>query len=209
MVMQAFPLAEKYRNPVMILGDGLIGQMMEPVIFPKDLSTEAINKDDWATNGMDTRNTQKRNLVRSLYLDPDDLNQHNLSLKAKYDRMIEEEIRYDLYNTDIDYEGLIVSYGTMSRVCRTAVDNLKKEGLKVGLIRPQTLFPFPEKAVHAAAAKESCRCVFSVEMSMGQLVEDVRLAVEGQRPVHWYGKCGGEVPTPEDVMAAVTAHLTL
>ena len=203
MVMQAFPLAEKYRNPVMILGDGLIGQMMEPVAFPDDLQTEPSNKDDWATSGMDTRGTKTRNLVKSLYLVPDELNEHNLRLKAKYDRMTREEIRYDMYNTDSDYECLIVSYGTMSRVCRTAIDNLKEEGLEVGMIRPQTLFPFPEQAVHDAAVKESCRSVYSIEMSMGQMVEDVRLAVQGERPVHWYGKCGGDVPTPEEVREAI------
>ena len=203
MVMQAFPLAEKYRNPVMILGDGLIGQMMEPVAFPDDFRTEPSNKDDWATSGMDTRGAKTRNLVKSLYLVPDELNEHNLMLKAKYDRMIREEIRYDTYNTDSDYERLIVSYGTMSRVCRTAIDNLKEEGLEVGMIRPQTLFPFPEQAVHDAAVKASCRGVYSIEMSMGQMVEDVRLAVQGERPVHWYGKCGGDVPTPEEVMGAV------
>jgi 2-oxoglutarate ferredoxin oxidoreductase subunit alpha len=203
MVMQAFPLAEKYRNPVMILGDGLIGQMMEPVAFPDDFRTEPSNKDDWATSGMDTRGTKTRNLVKSLYLVPDELNEHNLALKDKYDRMAREEIRYDTYNTDSDYERLIVSYGTMSRVCRTAIDNLKEEGLEVGMIRPQTLFPFPEQAVHDAAVKASCRSVYSIEMSMGQMVEDVRLAVQGERPVHWYGKCGGDVPTPEEVMGAV------
>ncbi len=203
MVMQAFPLAEKYRNPVMILGDGLIGQMMEPVAFPDDFRTEPSNKDDWATSGMDTRGAKTRNLVKSLYLVPDELNEHNLRLKAKYDRMTREEIRYDTYNTDSDYECLIVSYGTMSRVCRTAIDNLKEEGLEVGMIRPQTLFPFPEQAVHDAAVKASCQGVYSIEMSMGQMVEDVRLAVEGERPVHWYGKCGGDVPTPEEVMGAV------
>lgn len=203
MVMQAFPLAEKYRNPVMILGDGLIGQMMEPVAFPDDFRTEPSNKDDWATSGMDTRGAKTRNLVKSLYLVPDELNEHNLMLKAKYDRMTREEIRYDTYNTDSDYERLVVSYGTMSRVCRTAIDNLKEEGLEVGMIRPQTLFPFPEQAVHDAAVKKSCRGVYSIEMSMGQMVEDVRLAVQGERPVHWYGKCGGDVPTPEEVMGAV------
>ncbi len=203
MVMRAFPLAEKYRNPVMILGDGLIGQMMEPVSFPEDRKTAPINNEEWATSGMEYRNSKSRNLVKSLYLNPDELNAHNLKLKAKYEKMAEEEVRFESYNIDVDYEALIVSYGTMSRVCRTAVDNLKREGFEVGLIRPQTLFPFPEKAVYEAAKKESCHRVYSIEMNMGQMVEDVRLSVEGCRPVTWYGKCGGEVPTPEVVMAAV------
>ena len=165
MVMMAFPLAEKYRNPVMIMGDGLIGQMMEPVEFPEHLKSEASNKDDWASNGMDTRKSDTRNLVKSLFLDPEALNQNNLTLKAKYDRMKEEEVRYEAYNVDSDYQMLIVSYGTMSRVCRTAIDQLKEEGIEVGMIRPQTLFPFPLEAIREAAVKESCKRVFSIEMS--------------------------------------------
>lgn len=203
MMMTAFPLAEKYRNPVMILGDGLIGQMMEPVEFPDHLRTEPSNKDAWATSGMDTRKSTKRNLVKSLFLDPVQLNEHNLILKAKYDQMKKEEIRYEGYNIDADYKVLIVSYGTMSRVCRTAIDELKADGLEVGMIRPQNVFPFPGKAIYDAAIKASCRAVVSVEMSMGQMVEDVERSVMGVRSVDWYGKCGGEVPTPEEVMEEV------
>ena len=207
MMMRAFGLAEKYRNPVMILGDGLIGQMMEPVAFPDDLQVEPSNKDDWATNGMATRRSEQRNLVKSLYLNPEELNAHNLKLKAKYERMARDEVRFEAYNCQGDYQLLVVSYGTMSRVCRTAIDNLQQEGFEVGMVRPQTLFPFPMQAVAEAAAKPSCQAVLSVEMSMGQLVEDVRLAVEGRKPVSWYGKCGGEVPTPEEVMKAIAdAH---
>ena len=141
MVMIAFPLAEKYRNPVMILGDGLIGQMMEPVEFPDDLKTEPSNKDAWATNGMDTRGSDTQNIVRSLFLDPVALNDNNLTLRAKYERMKSEEVRFEAYNTDGDYQLLIVSYGTMSRVCKTAIDTLKADGIEVGLIRPQNLIP--------------------------------------------------------------------
>jgi 2-oxoglutarate ferredoxin oxidoreductase subunit alpha len=200
MVMMAFPLAEKYRNPVMILGDGLIGQMMEPVEFPDHLKTDAVNHDDWAVNGLDTRRSQKRNLLRSLYLDPEVLNRHNLGLKAKYDRMKREEVRYEEYNMDGDYGVLVVSYGTMSRVCRTAIDTLKEDGIEVGMIRPQTVFPFPETAIEKAAGRDSCRAVACIEMSMGQMVEDVERSVKGCRSVSWYGKCGGEVPTPEEVV---------
>jgi 2-oxoglutarate/2-oxoacid ferredoxin oxidoreductase subunit alpha len=207
MVMEAFPLAEKYRNPVMILGDGLIGQMMEPVVFPDHLQTEPSNKNDWASNGMDHRKSKTRNLVKSLFLDPVQLNDNNLQLKAKYDRMRAEEVRYESYHTDGDYRGLIVSYGTMSRVCRTAIDMLADEGIEVGMIRPRTLFPFPEKAVAEAAAKPSCAHVLSIEMSMGQMVEDVERCVKGRVPVSWYGKCGGEIPTPEEVIDVVKARV--
>ncbi|UCF94750.1 MAG: 3-methyl-2-oxobutanoate dehydrogenase subunit VorB [Desulfobacterales bacterium] len=203
MVMQAFPLSEKYRNPVMVLGDGLIGQMMEPVEFPEHLRTEPSNKDEWATNGMDTRRSNQRNLVKTLYLVPEELNAHNLMLKAKYEQMEREEVRFDTYNLDGDYQVLLVSYGTMSRVCRTAIDNLKAQGLEVGMVRPQHVFPFPHKAVYEAAARESCRSVLCVEMCMGQMLEDVERSVAGRRPTSWYGKCGGEVPTPEEVMQAV------
>jgi 2-oxoglutarate ferredoxin oxidoreductase subunit alpha len=203
MVMRAFPLAEKYRNPVMILGDGLIGQMMEPVEFRDDLKVAPSNKDEWATNGMDTRKSTTRNLVKSLYLDPEELNGHNLKLKAKYDQMEREEILYEAYNLEGEYKVLVTSYGTMSRVCRTAIDNLKEEGLEIGMVRPQHVFPFPEEAILEAATKESCKAVVSIEMSMGQMLEDVERSVMGKRPVSWYGKCGGEVPTPEEVMEAL------
>ncbi len=205
MVMMAFPLAEKYRNPVMIVGDGLIGQMMEPVEFPDNLTVKPSNKDDWATNGMDTRGSKEKNIVKSLYLDPDELNDHNLTLKAQYERMKKEEIRFEAYNTNGDYKILIVSYGTMSRVCKTAIDNMKAKGIETGMIRPKTLFPFPLKAVHDAAVKQSCKAVISIEMSMGQMVEDVERAVLGQRPVSWYGQCGGNVPSPDEIEEQVMA----
>jgi 2-oxoglutarate ferredoxin oxidoreductase subunit alpha len=207
MVMAAFPLAEKYRNPVMILGDGLIGQMMEPVEFPDQLKSAPSNKDEWATNGLDTRKSAQRNLVRTLYLVPEELNAHNLKLKAKYERMKQEEVRCETYNLEGDYRVLIVSYGTMSRVCRTVIDNFKEKGIEIGMVRPQTLFPFPRQAVYDAASKASCRAAISIEMSMGQLVEDVELSVRGAKPVHWYGKCGGEVPTPEEVMEEIENRL--
>ena len=161
------------------------------------------NNDEWATSGMDTRKSDKRNLVKTLYLVPEELNEHNLMLKAKYDRMEKAEVRSVAYNIDTDYAALIVSYGTMSRVCRTAIDNMKNEGLSVGMIRPQTLFPFPEEQVLAAAEKASCKVVASIEMSMGQMIEDIQRSVQGKKPVQWYGKCGGDVPTPEEVMAFV------
>jgi 2-oxoglutarate ferredoxin oxidoreductase subunit alpha len=207
MTMQAFTLAEKYRNPVMIMGDGLIGQMMEPVEFPDDLKTEPSNKNDWATNGMAHRKSKKRNLVKSLFLDPTELNNNNLVLKAKYEQMKKEEVQYELYNADADYQVLITSYGTMSRVCRTAIDMLKSEGIEVAMLRPKTLFPFPEKAVFDASGKESCKAVISIEMSMGQMVEDVERCVKGRRPVEFYGECGGEIPTPEKIIEIIKGLL--
>ena len=207
MTMKAFTLAEKYRGPVMILGDGLIGQMMEPVEFPDDLKTEPSSKDDWATSGMDTRKSKKRNLVKSLFLDPKELNDNNLALKAKYIQMKKEEIRFEAYNTDGDYKVLITSFGTMSRVCRTAIDLLKEEGIEVAMLRPKTVFPFPEQAVFDAATKESCKSVISIEMNMGQMVEDVERCVKGQRPIEFYGECGGDIPTPEKIIEVIKGLL--
>jgi 2-oxoglutarate ferredoxin oxidoreductase subunit alpha len=209
MVMMAFPLAEKYRNPVMILGDGLIGQMMEPVEFPDYLKSEPSNKDDWATNGMDTRKSNERNLVKTLFLNAELLEEHNRVLKAKYDLMKKEEVRYEPYNVDTDYQVLIVSYGIISRVCRTAIDNLKAEGFDAAMIRPQTLFPFPEKAIEDAASKDSCKVVVSIELSMGQMVEDVERSVHGKRPVKWFGKSGGDIPTPEEIIDVIKSYVTL
>jgi len=205
MMMQAFPLAEKYRNPVMILGDGLIGQMMEPVEFPEHLKREPINKDDWATNGMAFRKTKQRNLVKSCYLDPKLLNQHNLNLKAKYERMQKEEVQAEAYNITEEYRALIVSYGTMSRVCRTAIEQLAKDNFPAAMIRPLTLYPFPYEAIYNAALKESCQMVLSIEMSMGQMVEDISRSVGRLKPVHWYGQCGGEIPTPEEIVNFIKA----
>jgi len=207
MTMMAFGLAEKYRGPVMILGDGLIGQMMEPVEFPEDFDTTSMNKDDWATNGMDTRGSDKNNIVKSLFLDPKALNDHNLLLKSNYERMKREEIRYEGYNTDTDYKILIVSYGTMSRVCKTAIDTMKEEGLEIGMIRPRTLFPFPEQAIFDAAVKKGCAHVVTIELNMGQMVEDVDRCVKGQRPVTWYGECGGDIPTPEEIIDHIKSLL--
>ena len=207
MVMMAFPLAEKYRNPVMILGDGLIGQMMEPVEFPDHLKSEPSNNDGWATNGMDTRKSNERNLVKSLFLNADLLEEHNRVLKAKYDLMKKEEVRYEPYNVDTDYQVLIVSYGIISRVCRTAIDNLKAEGFDAAMIRPQTLFPFPEKAIEDAASKDSCKVVVSIELSMGQMVEDVERSVHGKRPVKWFGKSGGDIPTPEEIIDVIKSFV--
>ncbi|MCD4718493.1 MAG: 3-methyl-2-oxobutanoate dehydrogenase subunit VorB [Desulfobacula sp.] len=203
MTMNAFFLAEKYRGPVMILGDGLIGQMMEPVEFPDNLKTEPSNKDEWAANGMATRNSDKRNLVKSLFLDPKDLNDNNLALKSKYEQMKKEEILYEKYNTDTDYEVLITSYGTMSRVCKTSIDMMEGQGIHVGLFRPKTLFPFPEEAVFDAATKKSCKKVICIEMSMGQMVEDVERCIKGQREVDFYGECGGDIPTPEKIIQVI------
>ncbi|MDX9786379.1 MAG: 3-methyl-2-oxobutanoate dehydrogenase subunit VorB [Desulfobacterales bacterium] len=200
MMMVAFPLAEKYRNPVMLLGDGLIGQMMEPVSFPDGPAVAPSNKDEWATNGMETRNSDKRNLVRTLFLEAEALSAHNEMLRDKYKLIEQNEVRYELYNMDGDYRLLVVSFGTMSRVCRTAIDILKEAGIEVGMLRPKSLWPFPVQAIREAASKKSCVGVASIEMNMGQMIEDVDRSVQGRCPVKWFGKAGGDIPTPEHVV---------
>jgi 2-oxoglutarate ferredoxin oxidoreductase subunit alpha len=177
--------------------------MMEPVEFPDHLKTEPTDKNLWATNGMDTRGADTPNVVKSLYLDPVELNDHNLALRAKYERMKKEDVRCEAYNLQKAYTILIASFGTMSRVCKTAVDDLKTQGIEVGLIRPQTLFPFPEEDLFKAAKKPHCKKILCIEMSMGQMLEDVQRSVQGQCPVKWYGKCGGDVPTPEEIVQLV------
>jgi 2-oxoglutarate ferredoxin oxidoreductase subunit alpha len=194
LVQESFDLADRYRNPVMILGDGMLGQMMEPVEFTE----RPINLPEkpWATTG--TANHPGRNVINSLYLQPDKLEEHNLRLFAKYKTMAEEQVRYEA--VDVESADLVMAaYGSTARIVKTAMDAAKKEGLKVGLIRPISLWPFPSEAF--AKAAQTAKAFLTVEMSAGQMVEDVRLAVNGQKPVHFYGRVGGMIPTPEDVLA--------
>ncbi len=200
LTMLAFRLAEKYRNPVMILGDGMIGQMMEPVEF-KDppIDTDVEPKSSWAACGAKGR---PRNIVRSLFLAPEDLEVNNLELEVKYKRMVKEEIRYSTYNLDDnDAKLLITAFGTMARICMTAIDELKEEGIEVGLFRPVSLYPFPVNEVREAGQRVGK--VLCVEMNLGQMVEDVRAAVGHDVPVDFFGRTGGVVPTPDEVVTAM------
>jgi 2-oxoglutarate ferredoxin oxidoreductase subunit alpha len=198
LTMEAFNLADKYRNPVMVLGDGMIGQMMEPVAFPETPPAPPPAK-PWATTGMRNR---PQNLVRSLFLNPDELERNNLQIKAKYDAWEQDEIRYETYRADDPaLDVLVAAYGTMARIAKTAIDNLRDQGLKVGLIRPISLYPFPRVAVGEVARK--ARRVLVVELSTGQMVDDVRWAVAERVPVRFFGKTGGNIPTPEDIAAHI------
>jgi len=203
MMTLAFGLANKYRAPIMILGDGMIGQMMEPVEFPAPTAAaDPSSKSTWATNGADGR---KNNIARSLFLDPETLEKNNHVLAAKYAQWHKDEIRFTTYNTEGDPKLLLVAYGTMARICSTAIDELKEEGIEVGLLRPITLYPFPSQAI-AEIARKTGR-VMSVEMSMGQMVEDVKAAVDRGVRVDFFGRCGGIVPTPDEVIRAIKASL--
>lgn len=195
----AFDLADKYRNPVMVLGDGMLGQMMEPVEFKEMRDLDELPKKEWATDGAKGR---EKNVINSLGLVAENLEKHNLKLKAKYDQMREEEVRYDDYKMD-DAELAIVAYGTTARIATSAIDRARKEGYKVGLIRPITLFPYPEKRI--AEAADQVDEFLAVEMSTGQMVEDVKLAVNGKKPVEFYGRTGGVVPSTDEIYDKIVA----
>ncbi|MGB7438285.1 MAG: 3-methyl-2-oxobutanoate dehydrogenase subunit VorB [Candidatus Acidiferrum sp.] len=191
LTMLAFDLADRYRNPAVVLTDGFIGQMMEPLqLEAKEIR---IPEKPWAVRG--TAETRK-NLISSIYLEPDVLEAHVMKLDAKYKKAAEVETRHELYNAD-DPEVLLVGYGITSRVLRSVVDTLRKEGMRAGLFRPITLWPFPAEALRKAARR--AQMVLVVEMSTGQMVEDVRLALDGRVDVEFYGRTGGNVPQADDV----------
>lgn len=198
----AFILSFKYRNPAMILSDGVIGQMMEKVILPpmKPRRTEEeIRKEcPWATTG---RTKDRRpNIITSLELKPEVMEQRNLALQAKYECIKNNEVRFDTQQLE-DAEYIIVSFGSASRIAEKAIELAREEGLKVGLFRPITLWPFPTKALNAAA--EGRKGVLVVEINAGQMIEDVRLAVNGRERVEHFGRLGGIVPEPEEIVNAM------
>ncbi len=199
-----FDLAFKYRIPSVILTDGIIGQMMEKVrlspIKPRRTAQQIEEEcGTWATTGSKA-SRGKKNVVTSLFLDSHDLEAHNHHLQAKYRTIEEAEVRYEEMQTaDADY--IMVAYGTSARICMKVVEDLRAQGVRVGLLRPITLFPFPKKAIAEAAKK--CRGILTVEMSAGQMVEDVRLAAQNHCPVEHYGRYGGVVHSPDEVATAL------
>ena len=201
-VEDAFDIAFKYRTPVMILSDGLIGQMMEKVSFKDQkerLSDEEIIKryDDWAVTGKTSR---ERNIITSLDLQPEKMEARVSKLMAKYKRMEEEDLRYEKIECD-DAEYLFVAYGSSARIAQKAVKLGREKGLKVGLLRPITLYPYPKEQLLELA--DQVKGILSVELSMGQMVEDVRLAVQHKVPVEHFGRTGGIIHTPEEVLEAL------
>ena len=163
MIIEAFDVADLYRTPVMVLADGMIGQMMEPVDFDKERKTREIPQKTWATTG--TKGQRKPNVINSLYLQSEELEQHNLKLEKKYKAIEENEVQYEMYHTE-DAELVFVAYGTVSRIVKTTVDQLREEGYKVGLIRPKTLWPFPKEAFKQIP---NAKNLLVVEMSLGQM----------------------------------------
>jgi pyruvate/2-oxoacid:ferredoxin oxidoreductase alpha subunit len=195
LTMLAFELADRYRNPAVVLADGFIGQMMEPLQLMERQIVEPAKP--WAVRG--TAETRK-NLISSIYLETAELEAHVMKLDAKYKKAAEEEARHELYFAD-DPEVLLVGYGITSRVLRTVVDRARREGVRAGLFRPITLWPFPAEALRKAARR--AHMVLAVEMSTGQMVEDVRLSLDGRVNVEFYGRTGGNVPLADEVSKEV------
>lgn len=193
--MLAFELADKYRTPVIVAADGFIGQMMEPVEIPEPVKEVPIKK--WAVKG--TPETYK-NVVTSIELDFKDLANHNEKLQKKYAIIEDQEVRFEEYRTD-DAEIILIGYGIASRVVQSAVNEMRSEGIKAGMLRPITLFPFPTQKIKDLSQKAGC--FLTVEMSNGQMHEDVRLAVEGKKPTHFLSKMGGFVPTTKEIYEKV------
>ena len=200
LTQEAFDLADKYRNPVLIMGDGLIGQMMEPVEMPEHKDRTDLPPKTWAATGWKPGCGRDRAIINSLYIDPAVLEKHVNKLYAKYAVMEQTECRWQEEMTeDADY--VIVAYGTTARIARSAMRKLRAEGIKAGLIRPITLWPFP--AAPIAKAADHAKAFLTVEMSMGQMVDDVKLAVEGKKPVHFFGRTGGIVPTGREIITEI------
>ena len=194
-----FELAFKYRNPAMILSDGLIGQMMEKVELPPQKERVSEFDQSWVITGK--QKGRERNIITSLNLDPDLQYEHNMKLKAKYDSM-QEDVMFEKIDCN-DAEFLLVAYGSSARICQKAVELARGRGKKVGLLRPQTLFPFPSEEITRMARK--VKGMMAVELSSGQMVEDVKLAVNGRVPVYHYGMVGGKIHSPDDVLKALEA----
>ncbi|TVP94971.1 MAG: 3-methyl-2-oxobutanoate dehydrogenase subunit VorB [Acholeplasmatales bacterium] len=198
-VKQAFDLADYYRNPVMIAVDGLIGQMMEPVDLDKKPPRKKLKPKDWAAEGLSGVRGH-RNTIVSLHLDPYELEKHNLRLKKKYDEMVKKEQRYEMIRMD-DAEIAIVAYGSVARIARSAVLTLREKGIKVGIIRPLSIWPFPEKAF--VETPDSVHTLLVAEMSLGQMLQDVKIVNNGQRTIKFYGRAGGVVPEAEEIVKEV------
>jgi 2-oxoglutarate ferredoxin oxidoreductase subunit alpha len=193
LTIEAFDLADKYRNPVMILGDGYLGQMMEPVEFQK-IETLKLPVKTWALTGAKGR---PRNLIRTLYLDPVALEKVNLEINRKIQEMTKNEVRVETYQTD-DAEVIIVAYGIVARIAKTAIRVLREKGVRVGLIRPITVFPFPYEIFEKITNKVKKFLV--VEMSFGQMLEDIKLGVCGKAKIEFYGRTGGMVPSYDEIV---------
>ena len=203
-VQEAFDIADQYRNPVVVLADGLIGQMMEPIEW-RPVPKRQLPPKTWAANGKKGRD--HTNVINSLFLNPEECDDLNQRLAAKYAEIEKNEIRWDTAFCD-DAEVLITAYGTPARIALTALDVLREQGIRAGLFRPVTLWPFPERALRETASKPHVKVILDVEMSStGQMLDDVRLAVEGRKPIRYLGHAGGIMPTAEEMIEAAKTAL--
>jgi 2-oxoglutarate ferredoxin oxidoreductase subunit alpha len=203
-----FDLAFKYSNPVMILSDGVIGQMMEKVVLPpftpRWTNDEIKKMSPWATTGKPS--SRERNVITSLELESKDMEIRNLKFQAKYKEIEKNEVRYELLECD-DAEIILVAFGSSARVCQKAVEIARGQGIKLGLIRPITLWPFPTDLLSEFASSGKIKGFMSVEMNAGQMVQDVKLSVNGLTKVEYFGRLGGIIPTPDEVVQAVKEKL--
>lgn len=198
-VTKAFDLADEYRMPAMILADGLLGQMMEPVTFPE--KKESFKEKPWAANGHG--NKREHNIINSLYLQPDVLEKSVRDRFERYEDIKAKHAEAEMYLTD-DAEIVVTAYGATARVAKSAVNMAREQGIKAGLIRPITLWPFPVKQFQKAA--ETAKLFLCTEMSMGQMIDDVKLAINCSKPVEFYGRTGGVIPKPSEIFEEIKKY---
>ncbi len=201
LTVEAFNMADHYRMLVLILGDGALGQMMEPVEFHAEEPIESYDK-SWALTG--TQGKRDHNTIQSIYIEADVMEAFNKKLQAKYAEVTQNETRVEVVNCD-DAEVIITAFGTCSRICKNIIRQSAELGIKVGMIRPITLWPFPSAAIAAAADQPSLKGFLDIELNCGQMVEDVRLAVNGKKPVSFFGRTGGNLPTQKEIMEQIRA----
>jgi len=201
-IFLAFDLADKYLSPVMLLADGAIGQMMEKVILPNPIPYKPSKP--WATTGKTP--DRERNILTSLFIESEVMEKRNLKLQEKFKKIRQNEVRFEEYKTD-DAEIIIVAFGLCSRISKKTIDIGRQIGIKMGLFRPITLWPFPYEQLEEIASRNHVKFFISVEMNAGQMVEDVKLAVCGKKPVHFFGRLGGIVPTPDETFEAIKSKL--
>lgn len=203
LVQEAFDIADQYRTPVVVLADGLIGQMMEPIVW-HDVKKRQLPPKTWASSGRKGRD--HNNFINSLLIDAQDCENHNIELLNTYHEIEKNEVRFEEVMTE-DAEVLITAYGTPARIAITVAENLRARGIKVGVFRPITLWPFPSKRLQEIAEQDSVKVILDVEMSTGQMLDDVNLAVAERKPVRFYGRYGGVIPTVSEIEAAAEKAL--
>ena len=203
LVQEAFDIADQYRTPVVVLADGLIGQMMEPIVW-YDVKKRQLPPKTWASSGRKGRD--HNNFINSLLIDAQDCENHNIELLNTYHEIEKNEVRFEEVMTE-DAEVLITAYGTPARIAITVAENLRARGIKAGVFRPITLWPFPSKRLQEIAEQDSVKVILDVEMSTGQMLDDVNLAVAERKPVRFYGRYGGVIPTVSEIEAAAEKAL--